>query len=219
MLKYKRKRIIRSTIAVIVPIIIIASIALILHYTKRVDLSQINIISSTQNLFTNEDSLTHHKDKMAVHNQNSTSTNSASAISNNNKNDSIPNFEISINHFEGQSEPEYTNTDTLNFQKDILIATKKYTIPINQKENAIDSLLMNRPSSHTSLTFTIEFWKSPINFKGYKRSQTKAVIFGVTEIDQSNLYIDNHQYYLIIDNRLFLLESTNDFKKLTEITI
>ncbi len=219
MLKYKRKRIIRTTIAVIVPIFIIVSIALILHITKRVDLSQINIISTTQNLFTNKDSLTLHKDKMAVDHRNESTTTSSNIFIDKGKIDSIPNKELIISHFEGQSEPEYTNTDTLNFQKDILIATKKYTIPINQKENVIDSLLMNRSSSLTSLTFTIEFWKSPINFKGYKRSQTKAVIFGVTEIDQSNLYIDNHQYYLIIDNRLFLLESTNDFKKLTEITI
>ncbi len=219
MLKYKRKRIIKTAIAVIVPIIIIASVALTLHYTNSVDLSNINIISTTQNLFKDKDSLTQVKDKMSVSNEKESTPLSAKSPNNELSNDSTFISDIKIGHYEGVSEPEYTNIDTTDFKKDILIALKKYVIPINQRDAEMDSLLMNRPLPKKSLTFTIEFWKSPINFTGYKRSHSKAIIFGVNEIEECNLYIDNHQYYLIINNRLFLLESTNDFKKLTEITL
>lgn len=217
MLKYKRKRFIRYTIAVIVPIFTIAIIALILHYTNRVDLSEIDIVSTTQNLFSNKDTLSEKHDKMAE--KETPRLDHPHTDSTGVPNDSITLLKPAINHFEGKSVAEYLNIDTMDLKKDILVATKKYTIPVDIREMQLDSLLMNITNIPSTLQFTIEFWKSPINFKGYKLSINKAIIYGISDIDNCELYIDNKQYYLIINTQLFLLEPTDVFKKLTELTL
>lgn len=217
MLKYKRKRFIKYTIAVIVPIFTIAIIALVLHYTNRVDLSEIDIVSTTQNLFSNEDTLSEKHDKMAE--KETLGLVQPSTDSTKTPNDSITLLKPAINHFEGKSVAEYLNIDTVDLKKDVLVATKKYTIPVDIREMQLDSLLMNRTNIPSTLQFTIEFWQSPINFKGYKLSINKAIIYGISDIDNCELYIDNKQYYLIINTQLFLMEPTDVFKKLTELTL
>lgn len=217
MLKYKRKRFIRYTIAVIVPIFTIATIALVLHYTNKVDLSEIDIVSTTQNLFSDKDTLSEKHDKMAE--KETLRLDHPLTDSTGVPNDSIALLKPAINHFEGKSVAEYLNIDTMDLKKDILVATKKYTIPVDSREMQIDSLLMNKTNTPSTLQFTIEFWESPINFKGYKLSINKAIIYGISDIDNCELYIDNKQYYLIINTQLFLMESTDVFKKLTELTL
>lgn len=217
MLKYKRKRIIRYTIAVIVPIFVIVAIGFILHYTNRVDLRQINVISTTQSLFSDKDTLSEKHDKLSE--KRNPELDHAFMDTTKTLNDSITHLIPAIDHFEGKSVAEYFNIDSLDLKKDILVATKHYSIPIDIQDQKLDSLLMNRNNGPTTLQFTIEFWQSPVNFRGYKRSVSKAIIFGISDIDNCELYIDNKQYYLIINNQLFLMESTDVFKKLTELTL
>lgn len=217
MLKYKRKRIIRYSIAVIVPIFIIAAIVLVLHYTNRVDLSKIDIVSTTQSLFSDKDTLSEKHDKMSE--KHTPELDHSLMDTTRTINDSIALLIPAIDHFEGKSVAEYFNIDSLDLKKDILVATKHYSIPIDSQDQKLDSLLMNRVNGPATLQFTIEFWQSPVKFRGYKRSVSKAIIYGITDIDNCELYIDNKQYYLIINNQLFLLESTDVFKKLTELTL
>lgn len=219
MLKYKRKRIIRYTIAVIVPILIITAVSLVLHYTNRVDLSEIDLISTTQDLFNDKDTLAEKHDKMSAKNTNQADSFPNDTTNADNTNDSIALSLLTIDHFEGKSIAQYVKTDSIDLKKDVLIATKQYSIPVDLRDKQLDSLLMNRTNLPKILDFTIEFWQSPVNFKGYKRSANKAIIFGITDIDNCELYIDNRQYYLILNSQLFLLESSDVFKKFIAITL
>ncbi len=66
-------------------------------------------------------------------------------------------------------------------------------------------------------SYQIEFWKSPINFKGYKMSKNKIVLFGIDEPDNIKLYsIDNTVYISYIQN-IYKLDNTDDFASLNKI--
>ncbi len=217
MLKYKKKRIVKYITAVIVPVLLITITVYALNYYQKIDIKEINVISDSKKLFSSKDSSTKNSDKK-----------SAELISKEelSANMSHPDEEEEnlegdssqvISDFEGNADAIYTPVDTNDVLKDKLIAKKTYIIPVNKREVAIDSLLMNRSSSEKQMTFTVEFWVSPIGFRGYKKSKTKAIIFGITDIDNTELYIEDSEFYLITNNKLFLLEPNNEFVKLTQV--
>lgn len=106
-------------------------------------------------------------------------------------------------------------------QKDKLLFSK--VIDIKEFENigknrkiALDSVLLNtKPSLKSKQNdILIEFWKSPVNFRGYKMSKNKIVIYGLQHDD--NLRIEKHtnMFYLKNLDLYYLLEYTDSFKPL-----
>jgi len=63
-------------------------------------------------------------------------------------------------------------------------------------------------------TLTVEFWLSPVNFKGYKRGAQKVVIFGVTDVKNADIQFVGADLYLLLNNAFFLLSPTNQFLEL-----
>lgn len=214
MLKYKKKRIARIFLAVFIPILLAAILFALLHYYQKVDFEDINPISKTKELFYPSDKVSSTNAKMTESiPQKTASTPDTNIVSN--PTDSLSNMDLEMKEIKLVSENIYA-TDTLNIQKDIMIGNKTYLIPINSKEKRLDSLLMNHNSSDKSYTFTLEFWLSPIGFNGYKRSMNKAVIFGITDIENVELQIVDQEFYLILNNAVFLLSPSNNFLKLTQ---
>lgn len=63
----------------------------------------------------------------------------------------------------------------------------------------------------------IEFWHSPINYKGYKMAKNKVVLFGIAEQEDIKLYHLDDSNYMKLQQGVFKLEYTNDFKQLERI--
>ncbi len=217
MLKYKKKQIVRNIMAVIIPILLITITILALTYYKKLDLRKIDVVKSTKNFFFSKDSSQTLRDKKTL---------TIDKIVE--KKDNLSFTEIpaedwgddsigEIAHFEGNTPAIYENLDTNQVVTDVLLAKKKYIIPISKKEIEIDSLLMNKNTNDKFIPFTLEFWVSPIGFSGYKKSKNKAILFGVTDIDNTELFIEDSKFYLIINSDLFLLEPSNEFSKLVPI--
>jgi|GEM_PF-1016041 len=80
----------------------------------------------------------------------------------------------------------------------------------------LDSLLTDDRKARRTVAnqLRVEFWKSPINYKGYKLSKEKLVLFGIYEYEDAALEIHKQQLYLRNKNNAYLLKNANDFQPL-----
>lgn len=119
----------------------------------------------------------------------------------------------------------YTNISSkqvpLNVKRDEILAFKMVRIAglsdsVVNASAFLDSLLTDdRNVKHTiSNQIRVEFWKSPINYKGYKLSKEKLVLFGIFDFADVMLEIHQQNLYLKDKNIYYLLKSSDDFKSL-----
>lgn len=118
---------------------------------------------------------------------------------------------------EGQDEP-------IIIKKDLLLESRKVNIigidlKKAKKNQYLDSLLTDDPNSKADNgSITIEFWESPLNYKGYKMNKNKIVLFGLAP--SSNVLIKkiDNSIYLEYDKRFYALTMTNEYLSYHMIT-
>ena len=74
----------------------------------------------------------------------------------------------------------------------------------------------------TTSAFIVEFWVSPINYRGYKMSKNKLILFGIEEPDAVKLYRVNEGIYMSYLKEYYKLVDSFDFlsyQKLKETEI
>lgn len=65
---------------------------------------------------------------------------------------------------------------------------------------------------------TIEFWQSPLNYKGYTLSRSRLVLFGFTTDESVSLYRMDNTLFMKTNGGVFRLENTADFRQLERVT-
>ena len=119
------------------------------------------------------------------------------------------------------SQMDYSNEaggDEIIVRKDELLGQK--TIAVNN---------LDHPEEHDSITgkpaadnpksyLTVEFWKSPLNYRGYKYSRNKLVIFGLETGDIESIFKTENSTYLKSSIGLFRLETSTDFRQMERVT-
>ena len=66
--------------------------------------------------------------------------------------------------------------------------------------------------------FRIEFWKSPLNYKGYKMSKGKLVLYGLNPVAAANLVKQDGSYYFLMAQNAFKVEYTDEYKPFERVT-
>ncbi len=111
---------------------------------------------------------------------------------------------------------------SLLVKKDELLYTKtiKLIRLTASGANAIDTAMAKAADIEPAdlpANYTVEFWKSPINYRGYKLGRGKVVLFGIYQADDislvsvgSNVFLKNRDIY-------FRLEPTEDFASLSPV--
>jgi hypothetical protein len=134
------------------------------------------------------------------------------------------------NPSEKESNPEKNNSEeNLVVKKDKLLFTKIISIKEKSKYNSSTTsssrelLEKLNPEAHlpedpkTARNIAVEFWKSPVNYRGYKLNRNKIILFGIEDADLVKLYNIDENMYLEFGNDFFLLESNQDFKPLIRL--
>ena len=85
--------------------------------------------------------------------------------------------------------------------------------------NKSDSLIAELSGVHSRSGdyMMIEFWKTPLNSKGYKMSRNKLLLYGAVSENQ-DVFKLNNRLYLKNDFGVFKLEYSNEFRKLENVT-
>jgi len=123
-----------------------------------------------------------------------------------------------------------THNETASIQNDIVV--KKDELITSMQADLVNYIAVN-PGNKDSLlqkvsgirddknlpkqAMTIEFWRSPINYKGYKMAKNKVVLFGLTGQDDVKLYRFDDGIYMKLQQGVFKLDFTDEFKQFERI--
>ena len=70
----------------------------------------------------------------------------------------------------------------------------------------------------SSSTIRVEFWQSPINYKGYKMTKNKVVLFGINAGDVIKLFLLEDNIFIKHNQNYYKLYFTDDFKQFEKVT-
>jgi hypothetical protein len=140
-----------------------------------------------------------------------------------NKNDSI--VDTSIHTNTKIKDSTYTlggaaASDDIVVRKDELLFTKTLEVinlgPVT-KANPKDSLLqkvsgIKEDKNNSKQFFNIEFWSSPLNYKGYKLGKYKMVLYGITSAEGIKVFKLDDTLYLKNSGIVYKLDYADDFK-------
>ena len=140
--------------------------------------------------------------------------------------------EVPINKVMAEADSLLKETSSTNIHhqtKDVFIVRKDELLDIrtlevlnlqqNEISNPSDSLLqkvsgIKDQKKNIIASFKIEFWQSPINYKGYKMSKNKIVLFGIQPEESIKLYLLNENIFMKLNQNVFKMSYTDDFKQL-----
>ncbi len=60
--------------------------------------------------------------------------------------------------------------------------------------------------------YQVEYWKSPLNYRGYKFSKNKLVVYGIEYIEKGSIYRWKDNFYFKANGKVYALEKTSEFK-------
>lgn len=92
---------------------------------------------------------------------------------------------------------------------------------LSQKNRETDSALasmsdVDNPPKPSN--YRVEFWKSPLNYKGYKMSSDKIVLYGIDPNTPVSLTIEKGAYYLLVNKGAYKLDFTDDYRPYEKVT-
>lgn len=119
----------------------------------------------------------------------------------------------------------YTSSqDDIVVKKDELVAATTIDVTTIGAENKIskDSLLQKESgirddSKNTASVYQVEFWQSPINYKGYKMMKNKIVLFGIGQNENLKLYRIEDALYMKQQQNVYRLAVTDDFRQFESV--
>lgn len=65
--------------------------------------------------------------------------------------------------------------------------------------------------------YIVEYWVSPVNYKGYKLVNDKLILFGIEEPDAVQLYSKENKLWMKYGKDFYVLEPTEEFESLIKI--
>lgn len=131
----------------------------------------------------------------------------------------LDNGEISDSLF---SDSAINEMKKMNVDENIIVRTDRMLTTKNlaiegfdsktQKQNEkLDSLLVEDNTKHNA-TMRVEYWESPVNYKGYKLSQNKLVLFGIVPLEPLSLKVVGRAIYLKYQSNYYALEVSDEFR-------
>ncbi|MFY0642835.1 MAG: hypothetical protein JXR19_00055 [Bacteroidia bacterium] len=134
------------------------------------------------------------------------------------------------------NEPE--QVDEIVVKSDKKIASKRYKVPqysptfaeqtqaTRSKDTAgelLDSQVVNAGASDAveeikTVNLNVEFWSSPVNFKGYKYSKDGLQLFEIAPTQTLTFKFLDQRLYLKLGNSFYFLEKNNEFNKFVAVS-
>ncbi|MDZ4664279.1 MAG: hypothetical protein SGJ15_05325 [Bacteroidota bacterium] len=102
---------------------------------------------------------------------------------------------------------------------DQLLSSKLIKIINLTNANTNDTLAQNVAgvSSIQSDSYVMEFWKTPLNSKGYRFQKNKIMLYGINDHNDLLLYQFEGRYFIKSFEVVYELESSQDFQPLVKV--
>lgn len=115
---------------------------------------------------------------------------------------------------------EFNNLKDVIIRKDALLNVKTIeliNLDVSLNRNRTKDSLLERVSrvendDESTQFFNVEFWQSPLHYKGYKLGKYKIILYGLPGIDNILIYKLNNMIYIKNAAGLYKLNYGGDFK-------
>ncbi|MGE0569087.1 MAG: hypothetical protein AB7O73_14205, partial [Bacteroidia bacterium] len=110
--------------------------------------------------------------------------------------------------------------EQLTVASDVLIGTKDIKLIELSEEDDSDSLVEKLAGVKpvvSSSNYIIEFWKTPLNSKGYKFQRNKLLLYGVMDPASLSLYKLDGKYYLKNQEFGYEIKNSSDIQQLVKV--
>lgn len=107
----------------------------------------------------------------------------------------------------------------VNLAKEVLISVKSIKL-IDLDVNAKDTLAANVAgvnSSNVTNMFFMEFWKTPLNSKGYRMTKNRIMLYGFSDFSSFNLYKVDDNFYLKSEEQVYKVAINPDFMPMERV--
>lgn len=120
------------------------------------------------------------------------------------------------------------NQENIVVKKDVLLTSSNifmYNLDVSDKGDLRSDSILKLSSGlkdenkivNSRYSFNVEYWQSPINYKGYKLGKNKLVLFGFDAGSATKMYFYKDEVYLKQKDIYYRLEYTNDFKAFEKV--
>jgi hypothetical protein len=115
--------------------------------------------------------------------------------------------------------------DDIVVKKDEMVSAKVIDVtnvtppdPKNPKDSILQKESGIRDDTKNSVNaYQVEFWQSPINYKGYKMLKNKIVLFGIAQNENLKLFKIEDGIYMKQQQNVYRLAFTSDFKQFENV--
>lgn len=117
----------------------------------------------------------------------------------------------------------YNEVDALLNDEDIKIAEeellsvkniKVIDLDANQKRDTLTGQLAGVSSTDYPNLFFVEFWKTPLNSRGYRMTRNRVILYGLSDFSSVTIYKVDDNYYLKNDAVVYKISSGTEFKSM-----
>jgi len=135
--------------------------------------------------------------------------------------DTLEQFEKVLDTLKERILPKDTtsSSEDFNINRDELITSQLIPIIYLDKQVDKDSLIknllgikQNRPTE-----MVVQFWKSPLNYSGYKLSRNTLILYGLSEQFEYKIYQRDNFHYLSNETVFYRLSETQEFLPYLEV--
>lgn len=115
----------------------------------------------------------------------------------------------------------YNEVDALLKEEDINVAQEELLSVKNIKVIDLDAItkrdtltgqLAGVTSSEYPNLFFVEFWKTPLNSKGYRMTRNRVILYGLSDFSSITIYKVDDNFYLKNDDVVYKISSGTEFK-------
>ena len=115
----------------------------------------------------------------------------------------------------------YTEIDALlkeeaiNIAQEELLSVKNIKVINLDNESKKDTLtgqLAGVTNAEFPNLFFVEFWKTPLNSKGYRMTRNRVILYGLSDFSSITIYKVDDSYYLKNDDVVYKISSGTEFK-------
>lgn len=117
----------------------------------------------------------------------------------------------------------YNEVDALLNEEDITVAQeellsvkniKVIDLDANQKRDTLTGQLAGVSSTDYPNLFFVEFWKTPLNSKGYRMTRNRVILYGLSDFSSITIYKVDDNYYLKNDDFVYKISAGTEFKSM-----
>lgn len=115
-----------------------------------------------------------------------------------------------------------SQSDNIVVRKDELLSVKNVELvsigaPRNSKDSVLSQLSGIKDDEARS-AYKVEFWQSPINYKGYKMTRNRVLLYGITDSEAVKLFKLDDVIYLRHGAVTYRLDHTSEFRQFEKVS-